>query len=216
MKKIFTLAMLIVAIKATAQLEGIKENKKIFTFKKENLFAGGAAGGGFGNGTFTVGLGPHIGYSLNDYVDVAASLNYNYVSIRDAFSLGDKLRQSIVGPGAFVRVFPVDFLYVQGQFERNFLTNKYIAPNNSYLPDLTDKISVNSYLVGGGYCSGRDGVGSTYFYFSILFDLGKDINSPYVDQLGRKDPVIRAGFNIALFNGGGSSNREARRSRRDD
>jgi hypothetical protein len=216
MKKILVIAFVCIAIKATAQLEGIKENKKIFTFKKENLFTGGAVGAGFGNGTFTLGLGPHIGYSINEYVDVAASLNYNYVSIRDAYYLGDKLRQSVIGPGAFVKLFPVDFLYVQGQFERNFLTNKYIAPNNSYLPNLTDKISVSSYLVGGGYCSGREGVGSTYYYFSILFDLGNDINSPYIDQLGRKDPIIRAGFNIALFNGGGNSSREARRSRRDD
>jgi hypothetical protein len=185
-------------------------------FKKQNLFAGGSAGGGFGNGSFSVGLGPHIGYSLNNYVDVALSLNYNYYSQRDYQLLGDKLRLSVVGPGAFVRVFPVDFIFVQGQVERNFLTQKYIPPTNSSLLREKRSIAANSLLVGGGYASGRQAGSGNFYYFSVLFDIGKDINSPYIDGLGRIDPLIRAGFNFTLFGGNDGGGRDGRRSRRDD
>jgi hypothetical protein len=32
-----------------------------------------------------------------------------------------------------------------------------------------------------------------------MWDIAGDPNSPYVDNLGRSTPVIRAGYNIGLF-----------------
>jgi hypothetical protein len=34
-----------------------------------------------------------------------------------------------------------------------------------------------------------------------MWDIMGDKNSPYVDGLGRSNPVIRAGYNIGLFQG---------------
>jgi hypothetical protein len=206
MKKIIIVAvcMGIFITSTNAQKEEEEDTKKPF-FKLENLFTGGSVGGGFGQGTFSVGVGPHVGYSVNKYIDVALSLNYNYVSQRDYEVYGDKVRQSIIGPGAFVRLFPVNFLYAQAQIERNFVTLKYFPANNSYISKQQLSFAATSYLVGAGYANGREGVNGSYYYFSVLFDIGKDINSPYIDQLGRIDPLIRAGFNIALFQGGGRS-----------
>lgn len=211
------IAFVLINISANAQTETTDEKKPFF--KKENLFTGGDFGIFFGSGSFSVGLTPYLGYSLNEYVDVAASFNFNYQSVRDVTYLGDAVRNTTFGPGAFVRLFPVNFLYVQAQFERNFLSAKYIAPTNSGILNEKYSAAASSYLVGGGYTSGREGAGNAYYYFSILFDIGNDTNSPYIDRFGRKDPIIRAGFNFPLFGGsgsGGGSNREARRSRRDD
>ncbi len=180
-------------------------------FKKENLFTGGTVGLGFGQGSFSLGLSPYFGYSINRYVDVAVSFGYNYFSQRDVKYFGDKLRISDYAPGAFVRVYPLKFLFAHLQYEHNFISEKFIYPSNLNLP--SEKMSVNagSFLIGPGYASGRDEDNKLFYYISVLFDVGGNKNSPYIDQLGRVDPVIRAGINIPLFQGsyedGGSSNR---------
>ncbi len=202
---IFCLAFFVNNVNAQA---GEDEETK-HGFKKENLFTGGSVGGGFRQGQFSLGLGPHFGYSLNKYIDVALALNYNYVSQRDYEVPGDKVRQSIIGPSAFVRLFPVNFLYAHAQIERNFVTLKYFPANNSYLQKQQISFAATSYLVGAGYARGRE-EGNTFYYISILFDIGKDINSPYIDQFGRIDPLIRAGFNIALFQGRNSGYKKSR------
>jgi hypothetical protein len=201
MKKYFLLFLLANTVLLSVNAQDEEETKNSF-FKKENIFIGGAATGGFGNGIFSFGIGPHIGYSFNDYIDVALALNYSYYSQRDLIVLGDKLRQSIIGPSAFVRIFPVDFIYVQAQIERNFSKQKYIFPKSFNLPNEVFPLNSTSYLIGAGITNGRDGKGTPYSYISILVDIGNDLNSPYIDQLGRKNPIFRAGLNIPLFQGG--------------
>ncbi|MFC4262309.1 hypothetical protein ACFOWM_05445 [Ferruginibacter yonginensis] len=182
-------------------------------FDKSKLFAGGTVALGFGSGSFNVGVGPYFGYSLNKYLDVAVSLNYNYVSYRDFAELGDKLRQSVIGPGAFIRVYPVKFLFAHAQYEQNFLTSKYIPANNgNFLPSKETR-SVGSFLVGPGFANGRYEDGKSFYYFSVLFDVAKNANSPYVDQLGRLTPIIRAGINVALFEYSDRGRKNRRRER---
>ncbi len=171
-------------------------------FRKENLFTGGNITASFFSGTTLLGLSPYFGYSLNKYMDLAASINFNYTSQRDYTEYGDKARQTVFGPGAFVRLFPVNFLFAQAQYEHNFIRFKYIPASNTttYLPSISH-YDVNSFLVGGGYSSGRGMGNNTYYYLSVMWDIGGVAQSPYVDGLGRNFPVIRAGFNIALFQG---------------
>lgn len=169
-------------------------------FKKENLFIGGNVNASFFNGTTALGVSPYFGYSITNWLDVAASLNFNYISQRNYYDDG-KLRQTIIGPGAFVRVFPVSFLFAQAQYEHNFIALKDIPPSNSGLSTAKDKRDVNSLLLGVGYASGREGGNKTYYYLSISFDVLKLPYSPYVDNLQRTIPIINAGFNIALFQG---------------
>jgi hypothetical protein len=42
---------------------------------------------------------------------------------------------------------------------------------------------------------------NTYYYLSIAWDVLGETYSPYVDQFKRSTPVIRAGYNIGLFQG---------------
>jgi hypothetical protein len=198
MKIFFLLLVLVVSFTATAQ-RGNDADENTSFFKKENLFTGGSTVVSFGQGSFSLGIGSYFGYSINKYVDVAASFNYNYISERDQNS-SLKYRQSILGPGAFVRVFPIEQLFLQVQHEYNFIKLKRIYGVRGY-PDDVIKLKSQSTLIGGGYCSGRQGTGSIFTYYSIMYDISNDIYSIYRDEYGRKRPIFTFGINIPLFQG---------------
>jgi hypothetical protein len=72
------------------------------------------------------------------------------------------------------------------------------------------KVDANSLLVGGGFAQGRQDGSNSFFYFSVLVDVLKNVNSPYVNvdydpatsrQRVTMVPIIRAGVNIGLFQG---------------
>lgn len=169
---------------------------------RENLFTGGSVSLSFFNNTFLIGGSPVLGYSLANWADVGIVLNYNYTSYRDYnYVFNDKLKQYVYGGGAFLKLYPVRFLFAQVQVEHNYIKQKYI-PNNG--PTQTDKIDGGSFLVGGGYTTGRYGRGGgPFYYLSVLFDISDNVNSPYTDAYGRAIPIIRGGIQIPLFQGGG-------------
>ncbi|MEO6906062.1 MAG: hypothetical protein ABI148_06860 [Ginsengibacter sp.] len=204
MKKAIVLLFIPLCFHAAAQNQD--ENKpnqdentevKKSGFQKDKLFTGGSANVGFSNGSTMLGITPQLGYSLTNWLDAGITFNLNYISQRDYYS-EDKIRQTTYGPGAFVRIFPVNFLFATGQYEFNMIHQKYIYGNNSS-PTLKSRVNANSFLVGGGYAGGREKGGNSYYYISVMWDLYGDINSPYVDQYRRATPVIRAGYNIGLF-----------------
>lgn len=169
-------------------------------FTKENLFSGGSLSLSFFNNTFLIGGSPILGYRIASFVDAGLVVNYQFSSIRDYQAFDDRLRQSVFGGGLFTRLYPLPFLFAQGQIEHNFINQKYLAAPNSGQMDLKSKTSANSVLIGGGYTTGRSKYGnSPFFYLSLLFDVSGNRNSPYTDGAGRSVPVIRAGFNIPLF-----------------
>jgi hypothetical protein len=181
-------------------------------FKKENLFTGGSITVSFFNRQTLLGANPILGYKLAEWVDAGVALNFLYNGIRDYNEYNDKIRQTVLGPGVFARLYPVNFLFVQGQFEHNFSTLKYIAsPTSVTYINAKNTIGANSFLLGGGFAQGRERGSNTFYYISILFDVLKNINSPYVnvttnpnnssDQRITMTPIIRAGLNIGLFQG---------------
>jgi hypothetical protein len=172
-------------------------------FKKENLFTGGSISLSFFNNSFLIGASPVFGYSLTKWADLGLVGNYNYTSYRDYYTIEDKLHQSVYGGGVFTRLFPVRFLFAQAQFEHNWIHLKYIpAPGGG--SSFSQTLDGNSLLVGAGYTTGRDPDGrNVYGYLAILFDVLKESNSPYRDNLNRAIPIIRAGFNVPLFQGRG-------------
>lgn len=204
MKK--SIALLTVALFTTALAfaqDEKDESDSYKGFKPEYMFTGGSLDLGFYSGGTVLGATPQLGYSLTSWLDAGIVLGYTYTSQRD--NLGSKLRQTVIGPGAFARLFPFggmpDFpltgLFASGQFEHNFISQKYIYIGG------TDKIKtdVSSFLVGLGYASGKYGRNSPYYFLSISFDVLKNPNSPYTNQYGDVNPVFNAGFNIPLFQG---------------
>lgn len=194
--KLFLAAALVFASMAPTFAQEEEEAKKK-GFKKENLFTGGSVNLQFGNRITSLGISPYFGYSLTKFLDLAASANFNYTSQRDYFYDGDKVRQTIYGPGAFVRIYPVKFLFAQAQYEYNIIKQKYLPGDG--LPNQKASFNAHSFLVGAGYAGGRGEEGNSYYYLSVLWDVGKNQYSPYKDNNNRAVPIIRAGYNIALF-----------------
>ena len=180
--------------------DGADDEKRPF---QENLFTGGSVSFSFFGNTFLVGGSPVLGYSLTNWLDAGVVVNATYTSYRDYNGvLNDKLRQTLFGGGGFARLYPVRFLFVQGQIERNSIQQTFIP-----VAGVKEKISVgaSSTLIGGGYTSGRQGRGGRPFYYlAVMFDVGGDINSPYTDAYGRTIPIVRGGLQIPLFQGNSS------------
>ena len=85
---------------------------------QENLFTGGSVSFSFFGNTFLIGGSPVLGYSLTNWLDMGLVVNYTYSSYRDYNGVfNDKLRQTTVGGGAFGRLYPIRFLFLQAQFE---------------------------------------------------------------------------------------------------
>jgi hypothetical protein len=202
MKK-FIVTAIVFAITFSALAQDEEEEVKKKGFKKENLFTGGSVTASFYSGGTVLGLSPTFGYSINKFIDAGIVLNFTYTGER-AFS-GDKYRQFVYGPGAFARIYPVNMIFIQGMFEHNFISQTFKPASGGASQKFNAE--ANSFLAGAGYCNGREGTGSTFFYISIMVDLIRDINSPYLAVLQNGDlaaqPVFRAGIQIPLFQGGG-------------
>jgi hypothetical protein len=209
MKTIILLFLLPLSFHSFAQRGDEKTGEKK-GFKKEKLFTGGSVTGGFSNYATVLGITPQFGYSLTNWADAGITLNFNYTSQRDYYDFGDKLRQTVYGPGAFVRLFPVRFLFASAQYEYNLIHLKYIPTGNSGVAPAKTNLNANSLLLGAGYAGGRDIGNNTYYFLSVSWDVLGDKNSPYIDGFGRSNPIIRAGYNIGLFQGEGRRRYERR------
>ena len=173
-------------------------------FRKENLFTGGSISLAFYNNTFLIGGNPVLGYRIANWLDAGVVGNFQYSVMRDYYAFDDRLKQFIYGGGFFTRIFPINFLFATAQLEHNFMETKYIPVANSGQTGQRYNTSANSVLVGGGYASGRaKDANSPFFYMCLMWDVSGNTNSPYTDGYGRSIPIIRAGFNIPLFQGGG-------------
>ncbi len=199
MKKIVMLLVLVASLHVAvrAQDEDNKEVKK--GFDKQRLFTGGSVSATFSSYFTELGVAPQLGYTLTHWADVGITLNFDYTSERDYEIYGDKLRETVYGPGAFVRLFPVNFLFATAQYEYNFLHLNYIPAEGSGYTNYKSNTNASSLLLGAGYAGGRSRTSNTYYYLSISWDVLGDKNSPYIDSYGRSIPVIRAGYNIGLF-----------------
>lgn len=167
-------------------------------FDVNRIFVGGSINVGFSSYSFQAGAVPEIGYSITDWLDAGLGININYTSERaDPYYNGNvRYRTFNYGGGPFFRVYPIRFLFIQGQFEHNWITQKArLMDNGGYdYPDF--KSTSNSLIAGVGYT--QRVVGQSSFYTMIGIDLLNDTYSPYKDYNGRAYPIIRAGFNFYL------------------
>ena len=166
-------------------------------FKVENLFTGGNVNLSFSTYTTVLGATPQLGYHVADWLDAGIVFGFTYSSQRDDYN--NKLRQTIITPGVFARLFPINELFLSTQFEHNFINQKAIAANG--LSQKYPGINVNSFLLGLGYSGGRQSGNNFYYYVSVSIDVLRDRNSPYTDAYNNLLPIINAGFNIPLFQG---------------
>ncbi len=179
-------------------------------FKQENIFVGGSLNLGLGGGQLTLGASPEIGYSITNWLDAGLGLNLIYTSVaaNTYYNPSDtKLRQFNYGGGPFVRLYPVNFLFVQGQFEENW--TKIKVKQDIYTYKTT--VDASSFIAGLGYTQRQVGQGSYYIFVGV--DLLKNAYSPYVteNEVGQivAQPIVRVGYNVYLHPAKQQSRREA-------
>ena len=183
MKKIILPIFVFFLICSSSYAQDVKEKG----FKKDQLFVGTGINLGFFNG-FILGLNPEVGYSLNRFIDMGVATNVNYITQNNP-SYPTSYRQLVVGGGPFVRIWPVNMIFLGSQFEYNSIA--YSEKNNGVIMN-REKRHAPSLLVGGGY--GSRNIGQSQFYTSIMVDVLRDVNSPYIDNFGRLQPVFRTTF----------------------
>jgi len=181
----------------TAAFSQKEEDNSKGKFNWNNAFVGGSLNLGAGSGSFAIGAVPEIGYSITKWLDAGMLFNVNYQTQRIYDFNGAvayKLRSFNYGTGAFIRIWPIDQVFVAVQPEYNWIKQNQIDvyTNAKY----TTTYRAESVLVGVGY--GGRVVGKQMSYVSIMIDLMKNINSPYRDQYNHAQPVIRTGIGFYL------------------
>jgi len=135
-----------------------------------NIFFGGGLALGAGSGGAAIGINPVVGFSPNQYWDLGLSLGFNYNSF--TYYNDVKEKQTNYGLGPFVRFNPLEWLFVQGQFEQNW--GNYKFGSNS-------KININAASLIGSVGYKSTGDGRAGYFFSIGMDFLKNKYSPYRD-----------------------------------
>jgi hypothetical protein len=143
-----------------------------------------------------LGIIPEIGYSVAKPLDVGLTFNLIYYS--STFNAGGqrvRLNAFNYGIGAFTRLHITEGFFATAVVEQNFFDYTQKLPDNPNVAPLKDKVSTLNALVGVGW--GTRNIGDGGFYSSILLDINRDKNSPYVIYNGtsiQAFPVFRAGF----------------------
>jgi hypothetical protein len=211
MKKVAIVLVLISSFYAVKAQDEETTDERKGKFKKENLFTGGGATLQIASYNTVLGASPVLGYSITKWLDAGIVFNFTYGSARDVFYdpytgnylvSDDKVRQTVIGPGIFARVYPLKFLFVNIQAEQNFMTDKIIYANG---PTIRERYNATSLLLGIGYSGGRQGIGDMFYYISLMGDFSGNTNSPYVgiSESGKAviRPIFKAGLQIPLFQG---------------
>lgn len=193
MKYIWIVLVMITSLAASAQ----EEERKGFDLNR--MYVGGSLNLGFGTGSFAVGANPQVGYSVTNWLDAGITTNIIYSSQRYSLGPGFDIRQRTwnYGGGPFIKIFPINFIHLQAQYEYNWITGHAENLANNFREKFS--VSAPSFLVGAGY--GQRMIGQSSFFTTIMFDIMKHENSPYVLVEGNTKtalPVVRAGFTFYL------------------
>jgi hypothetical protein len=204
MKKILSaICFLIIASHAMAQFTRQDDNidPDNFGFNKRSLFVGGTLGVGASNNSFTAGATPEIGFTVKEWLDIGALININYYAQSADpnfyYNYNTRTRTLAYGVGAFARIYPINFLFVQVQPEINFTNTNYkdfsVSPAQKY----SYQTQAASLLTGIGYSQRI--AGESNFYIAVLIDVLNNPNSPYRDAYTNTiQPIFKAGFDFYL------------------
>lgn len=190
MKKLLFLVVIIMAFSQAVQAQ----ESNIKNQYGNLLFLGGSLSAGFSSGTFAIGANPEIGYSLAEWLDVGLGLNIYYSTLDADYNYGIRQRSFNYGGGPFLRAYPVRFLFIQAQFEENWVHYNLKDEATGQTTEFTT--SASSFIGGIGYTQRLIGQGS--YYIMVGMDFLRDANSPYLENDKSVIPIVRAGFNFYL------------------
>ncbi len=217
-KTIFIVSFLALIITQTNAQSKAPEIGKILS--KENAIVGGnvtlpLASILQGQKDISLGANPYFGYEVSKNVDVAVVLNLQknkyeitQTSILNLINNQSTTKVSMLGVGAFTKLYILDLAFLQFQPEINYVTinETTYTLNGINLPIASNSkksIVKPSFLVGAGYKRNFN-KGKTYYYASLLYDLMGE-KSPYSNGIAsivnnnKTTPIVlRAGVNFKL------------------
>jgi hypothetical protein len=179
------------------------KQKSSSDFDKTRLIFGPGFGVGVANRSFNINFNPSIGYALTDNFNVGFGLGFNY--FQTSYDYNNKRtgqvetfrrRLDAYSINLFARYIVANMFFVGIEPEIN--NTKYIKGDPSF--DATGKVvekygrlTVPSFLIGGGYGQRYDDLG--YYYFMAMYDVAQNPNAfQYYQTL-----AIKAGVMIQLF-----------------
>ena len=151
----------------------------------DRLIIGGNIGLQFGNTTF-IDVSPSLGYLVKPKILMGLGFTYQYISYNDATY---KFKSDIYGGRVFGRYYFFDYLFAHTEYEYLSVGRELYDPGLYYGKE-SGRISVESYLIGGGY---RQNFGDrSGFFIILLYNLNESAFSLY------QNPIIRVGVDIGL------------------
>ena len=152
-------------------------------YMKKKVVVGGNFGLGLYGNSFYVGVAPQIGYRLTRSLEAGVRLGYDLHYYYRDYYLGNYFCHYFSG-SAYLNYEIFKGFYLQAEDEEMCLlvSGKALETNASSW--------YNSAFVGAGY---RQYWGRSYTYYSILFNLSWDYDSPYNSPF-----VVRVGYCIGL------------------
>lgn len=171
---------------------------------KTRILLGPGIGVNAFNRGFAFNLNPSLAYAFTDNFYAGFSLGYSYfqqsTDYRNPVSnLDEKFRYKIPSYSAsvFARYIIANMIIIGVEPEINntkVYTDKFSFNSSGQLNVESRRLSVSSFLVGGGYCQRQSDIG--HLFFMAMYDLRQNPNAArYYESLD-----IRLGWMIPLFN----------------
>ncbi len=152
---------------------------------KDSLYYGGNLGLQLtGNGSL-IDISPNVGYKFNKYASVGIQGIFTNITFRQSQSFTYKYM--FYGAGAFVRIKPLNFLFLQAEYD------VLSVPDNFALS--TTKRTIADVSLAGLGLRNEMGPNSCYYLF-LMYEFSPTPNSPYSNGPFNSPLVYRAGFNI--------------------
>lgn len=181
MKKVLTLAVLLIATTLAAHAQG-EDNSLKGVPANERLVFGGGMGLGFGSDQDYVMLSPSVGYMLTRKFMAGVNLTYQYNNYK---FYSPSIKTHSYGGGPFARYMLFRGIFVHTEYE--YLSYEFFEQRTGY----------ESFMAGGGFIQPLGSKASFYLLalYNFLYDTPQPGEfSPYNSPL-----VIRAGISLGQF-----------------
>lgn len=179
MKKYFiaiTLLISCIISKNSFSQNGFSWNRVVF---------GGNFGAGFSSTQSAVAISPTLGYRVTEKLTIGTGVIYQYNRYK---FIGYDFKFSNYGAKLFGTYQLNDFLVLHSEYES--LNLEYITYNVAGVPDGTNRRTIGSLFVGGGY---RQYISAnSVIDLMVLYNLMETPYTPY------NNPMIRVGFGFGL------------------
>jgi hypothetical protein len=194
-------SLLLIALSNSFIVNAQEVVKTMPSMNAHPVFIGGNLVLGGGAGSFQFGINPEIFKRVNNYIDIGSATNIFFQSFNPTLGnglQGTSSRSFQLGTGGFARIWPLEKFFIQVQPEYNYTWSRFKDRSTEGInagASRSISFGAESILAGIGYGT-RSENGMTYF--SVMFDLLKNPNSPYRDGFNRADPIVRAGFAFSI------------------